>query len=120
MVNISRLRPLPLSPGKDVTLRWIGFANNQVLATADTKGIVRAMIADWGYRWTPICDLVKEAEEANLENQKLDVIGLSLQPDQQMQHLLCIPFKSTVRTPTACPAHSNPHATSALTKLSKQ
>ena len=94
------VRPLPLSPGKDVTLRWIGFANNQVLATADTKGIVRAMIAEWGYRWTPICDLAKEAEEANLENQKLDVIGLSLQPDQQMQHLLCIPFKSTVRAPT--------------------
>ena len=90
------IRPLPLSSG-ETSLRWLGFATNGVLASCDSSGVVRAMIAEWNYRWTPIANLDKEAAE----NERLSVVGLTLMPD--MHHLQCVPFKSTRKYPVVLP-----------------
>jgi hypothetical protein len=94
--NAMDIRPLPISPG-ETTLNWLGFATNGVLASCDSSGVVRAMMADWNYRWTPIANLDKEAGE----NERLAVVGLTLMAD--MHHLQCVPFKNTRKYPVVLP-----------------
>ena len=94
--NAMDIRPLPISAG-ETSLSWLGFATNGVLASCDSSGVVRAMIAEWDYRWTPIANLDKEAGE----NERLAVVGLTLMPD--MHHLQCVPFKNTRKYPVVLP-----------------
>eukprot|EP01050_Picozoa_sp_SAG11_P034934 SAG11_NODE_12558_length_697_cov_1.053512_1_plen_119_part_00 len=37
-------KPLPLSGGDGVTLRWLGYATNGVLCSCDSSGVVRALL----------------------------------------------------------------------------
>jgi hypothetical protein len=63
-------RPCPISPGQ-TTLTWLGYASNGILCSSDSEGIVRALIPEWNYRWSPIADLDKQAGD----NEKFGVIG---------------------------------------------
>ena len=56
--------------------------------SADSAGVVRALLAEWDYHWSPIADL--RAAAAGPEEQ-LSVIGLHL--DFELQHLQCVPFR---------------------------
>jgi hypothetical protein len=65
--------------------------------SADSQGVVRAMVPGWNYRWTPIAHLGKEASE----HEKLAVIGVVLKPD--FQHVLCVPYKKARKHPVVLP-----------------
>ena len=52
--------PLPMSIG--ATLTWLDFASGGRLATADSSGVVRMRVSEFGGSWMPV--MTKEDEEA--------------------------------------------------------
>ena len=90
-------RPLPLSPG-EVTLSWLGFASNGLLCSADSAGIVRAMIPDWNFRWSPIANLTTAPNKG--DNETLALIGVVLKPEMQVRcFILFLCLVSTLLLP---------------------
>eukprot|EP01052_Picozoa_sp_SAG31_P001765 SAG31_NODE_59_length_29571_cov_20.443506_25_plen_553_part_00 len=91
--------PLPLSAGA-TTLQWLGFATNGTLVSADSAGVVRALLPTWDYNWTPIADLGEPLSGANPE-ERLSIVGLHL--DYELQHLQCVPYKLPRKFPVVLP-----------------
>eukprot|EP01130_Rhizamoeba_saxonica_P000611 TRINITY_DN10572_c0_g1_i1.p1 TRINITY_DN10572_c0_g1~~TRINITY_DN10572_c0_g1_i1.p1 ORF type:complete len:843 (+),score=178.52 TRINITY_DN10572_c0_g1_i1:37-2565(+) len=50
---------IALSNTNDCSLKWIGFTSNSMLATMDSKGIIRVLVnnsveGEWNKQWTPV------------------------------------------------------------------
>lgn len=51
---------LPVTSGAE--LGWVGFTDDGIPAIADTEEVVRALLNEWGYTWTPMVEMKSYAK----------------------------------------------------------
>lgn len=110
---------LPVSNGAE--LGWIGFTDDGIPAVADTEEVVRALLHEWGYTWTPIIEMKTLAKSPSDSHW---IVGIA---DNEITSIVCkggqtyppvlprpIPSNFSLRIPVVSGAQSVAHEESFL------
>ena len=110
---------LPVSNNAEIG--WVGFTDEGMPAVADTDEVVRVLVNEWGYTWTPIIELKVGAKS---EHDNHWVIGIA---DNELNCIVCkggatypiclprpIPSNRTLQIPIVSSLQSGAHEESFL------
>eukprot|EP00043_Microstomoeca_roanoka_P017979 m.189568 g.189568 ORF g.189568 m.189568 type:complete len:1080 (+) comp16746_c1_seq1:144-3383(+) len=66
-------------------LTWAGFSDNGLPAIVDSEEVLRALVSDWGYSWTPLAELKRLKDEKH----KTDSYWVTGVSDNELVCIIC-------------------------------